>query len=1014
MAQLNTKPAFMGPRSMPLTTLTWFGYILVDRHGSRYEDGDQIAFPMPPEFRSPQECGPEPYEEYFSIPLSRQNPVLNDARRRRSTKELIKRFESMSVDNSPKALPAHGTRGTPARTHRAEVGLFTPHTQVEKKTSPLRQSFRNLLSVFKKGKRFGKEKVEPYSIRTRLGHLFLTKICPNFLPGPSMSPICLLPTAVVWDPGSALLRPIPCTRPTDIRVVSILPVWIPCDAVLHQSHILLTSATTQGIRRTDVVSLRACTDVKSLTSGDIGAEQRALLPAMENSAIPKVFELVFDGKEKQRFAVPTVKDRAAWVSAICSPVPDPENKGLTPAETNSPVGGVASLQRIGDSSVHSVNTAVSSSPRNEPRRASFGGGHRNQRDPVDARKKDLEPAPSTSPRPLSVRKRLAEMQHDSTSGTSPVRVSRRPALHRASQFIAHGRPAGNSESERVPEMAESGGLVNNVEMPVTGEQLASPEPSQVSPLGDSDSGRLTSPVSATSDHATLSSRPKSVFRLREEMRARGSTLAQRRASGRSSSPTSTTSHVGSQMGETVDALLDVMDVHAERQLIKTAELGDQLEIVQNDVRNVAANVRVAILGRDEDSRHLAEIHTAVDDVRSALAHLDTRQQDGSSTAITQAVDERLRSNQAEIFLALEEIQALLKSSTPNGTVDGGAKPGPMTGEELSDSLPESRSSERQHIDLADIRQKLNMLVELSVSRPVPLQGLRLDASQDSTPRKHVEHSEHVAKPEVGQAYKSTMRNLEESTGDALTQNHNDDLHHDEDTRAQLMEQQAESVRYLNELNTWLETFVNGGTAQIMAIAEDVQKLCKTLGNIDELHGDLEGPGDADADAGAGHMETRTFTLLQGIRRLAEESKQRDRDSAHLLGTVNGLVAALNEDMRKNAEMRNTYSTESVLGVIERQRQDQERMLRTLANELSDDIRGERLRFVEAMKEATAINVQIHVEEFKKELTREVLISTQEVGRLQRERQLLEQQIADLFSFYSKQKQTVTIRSALAS
>ena len=95
-------------------------------------------------------------------------------------------------------------------------------------------------------------------------------------------------------------------------------------------------------------------------------------------------------------------------------------------------------------------------------------------------------------------------------------------------------------------------------------------------------------------------------------------------------------------------------------------------------------------------------------------------------------------------------------------------------------------------------------------------------------------------------------------------------------------------------------------------------------------------------------------------------------------------------------------------------------------ELSDDIRGERLRFVEAMKEATAINVQskllhlsrhepssnarcpVHVEEFKKELTREVLISTQEVSRLQRERQLLEQQIADLFAFYSKQKQSVSV------
>jgi hypothetical protein len=202
--------------------------------------------------------------------------------------------------------------------------------------------------------------------------------------------------------------------------------------------------------------------------------------------------------------------------------------------------------------------------------------------------------------------------------------------------------------------------------------------------------------------------------------------------------------------------------------------------------------------------------------------------------------------------------------------------------------------------------------------------------QDSSPRKHVEHGEQVAKSEVGQAvqpYKSTMQNLKESTGDALTQNHNDLPHHDEDARAQLMEQQAESVRYLNELNTvrskstldiwllllnpvddpsmkWLETFVNGGTAQIMAIAEDVQKLCKTLGNIDELQGGPEDPGDA--DAGVLHTETRTFTLLQGIRRLAEESKRRDRDSAHLLGTMNGLVAALNEDMRKNAEMRNTY------------------------------------------------------------------------------------------------------------
>lgn len=45
----------------------------------------------------------------------------------------------------------------------------------------------------------------------------------------------------------------------------------------------------------------------------------------------------------------------------------------------------------------------------------------------------------------------------------------------------------------------------------------------------------------------------------------------------------------------------------------------------------------------------------------------------------------------------------------------------------------------------------------------------------------------------------------------------------------------------------------------------------------------------------------------------------------------------------------------------------------------------------------------HVEEFKKQLTREVMIMTGEVGRLQKERQALEQQIADLFTFYAKQK-----------
>jgi len=49
-------------------------------------------------------------------------------------------------------------------------------------------------------------------------------------------------------------------------------------------------------------------------------------------------------------------------------------------------------------------------------------------------------------------------------------------------------------------------------------------------------------------------------------------------------------------------------------------------------------------------------------------------------------------------------------------------------------------------------------------------------------------------------------------------------------------------------------------------------------------------------------------------------------------------------------------------------------------ELSDDIRGERLRFVEAMQRATTVNVQLHVDEFKQQLAKEVTLMLQEVGR----------------------------------
>jgi hypothetical protein len=88
-----------------------------------------------------------------------------------------------------------------------------------------------------------------------------------------------------------------------------------------------------------------------------------------------------------------------------------------------------------------------------------------------------------------------------------------------------------------------------------------------------------------------------------------------------------------------------------------------------------------------------------------------------------------------------------------------------------------------------------------------------------------------------------------------------------------------------------------------------------------------------------------------------------------------------------------------------------------SSELSAEIKGERIRFVDAMKEATSVNVERtfrwflrmvcailclrihtsaeHVEQFKVHLGREVNVMMQEVIRLQAEKDRLEQSVKQL-------------------
>ncbi|KAI5890532.1 uncharacterized protein SCHCODRAFT_01129253 [Schizophyllum commune H4-8] len=180
--------------------------------------------------------------------------------------------------------------------------------------------------------------------------------------------------------------------------------------------------------------------------------------------------------------------------------------------------------------------------------------------------------------------------------------------------------------------------------------------------------------------------------------------------------------------------------------------------------------------------------------------------------------------------------------------------------------------------------------------------------------------------------------------------------------------QGDSVRYLNDLNTWLEGFVTDGTAKIEGMAANVATISAAFG----AQGQGQNP-------------------LDEMRQLAEEMRSRDQNTAALHDAVGRLFG----------ELGGQGGVGGVQQVLEMQRQNQEVLVRSLASELTKEIRDERLRFVDAMQEATSLNVTAQVEDFKQQMSKEVRAMIHDVQRLHAERQAMQNQIADLFSFYSK-------------
>lgn len=168
---------------------------------------------------------------------------------------------------------------------------------------------------------------------------------------------------------------------------------------------------------------------------------------------------------------------------------------------------------------------------------------------------------------------------------------------------------------------------------------------------------------------------------------------------------------------------------------------------------------------------------------------------------------------------------------------------------------------------------------------------------------------------------------------------------------------------------------------MQTVASGLQHLYKALGCDENAQ-------QSEVYSNVGHKNG----LLSDIQQLLAESKGRDKRTEVLQASVNHLVDVVDEDVRQNVKTRNANSKSCclwpwlpfmwlrfkainrVMDLINQQHQDQDHMLRALSTgrycgqyaqyiyltalpELTNEIRGERLRFVDAMKEATEINVQ---------------------------------------------------------
>ncbi|KAG2345515.1 hypothetical protein BDR05DRAFT_988614 [Suillus weaverae] len=865
---------------------------------------------------------------YFS--LSHDHPIVQ---RRQSAKQLIDRYESISREE-----PSTARRPPSAARF---LGVSSSRSFGKGKRRSLSASLRNFLSVFQKGRK-GKDGDDQEED---------------------------VPTVVVDAPSMAQI-----------------PSMYTESAPLPHDHDTGTVVLSAG--KVSALHSDGCTDVRSISLNRLDLDEKALLPTPTDQSEPKVFELLFEGHRREKFAASSSQERARWVSAIWDTLLQRKSQGTTRVkaltiQTNLQRKGQDYLQPPSASEYTSSEYTSSSGAESETSLTT---------------EQSLPPTPSNKS-PLSTQSPARFSLHGSPQNRSPMSLlpprppsqispwspgPKSPSIAKLGNLSVVTQRLAQIDQTNSPGSASSDSVMPHLQGAQTIRPMrvrrAFAEIHKIKDEGFSSDSPLSSggpspqPRSPASIE-TYSSRSRSAFARSGTSLTHAPTLPETPRIFREGLPARSPSPSTVDKGLQLAPITDLIKEGAEMALDQTIGISEQIAALQRDVQYLPSEL--APLLADTTHQSSTEAKEAIlSTIQALVARVEEIQQQGSSSTvqlqgksimkILDIMQTQLKSSLPRIFEKLDAIHdnQEREMSTSRASIIMNNLGPPVS----TPTPPAEGSIPCPNVDLSDIYAKLDDLASLYKTGNPPL------SAAVGSPRENAETPKKLA-PDL----------LDDKLTAVL-----DYLNADEEQKKVQLEQQADSVRYLNELNSWLDAFVNKGTTQIQAVATGVEQICQQLGI-------------------SRSEELSSTNLRAHVQQLLEAAQSQAHNEDDLRSTVHELIQVVQEHLTHGDERRKALVSDSVMEIINRQRADQEQMLRALSSELTEEIRGERLRFVEAMKEATAINVQgafalSHVEHFKAELGREVAVMTQDVGRLHKEKQAIEQQIADLFAFYSKQKQ----------